>query len=505
MKKRFLWPFLFAAGFLVRDGLFGPATAPAAPANAPAPPPSVNTNAPPPTATPPAAIPPGTIDPAVWGKAYPLYYQQWREVREAAQAGMSKYRGWDADDITPDTLSEYPYLALLLDGWGFETEHKEPRGHAYMALARVKLPLSRIADGGVCLTCKSPFAPRLEKEMGKDYYRDSYREVLAKIPQKDQDLGVACIDCHDPEDMSLAISRELTLGKALRAMGTDPAKLGREEMRSLVCAQCHATYDVQKNEQKETIGLYFPWQKGKFGKITIEDIIAQFRKDPTTAEWTQTVTGFRLPFIRHPQFELFSNDSIHWQAGAACSDCHMPLVKDDGAEIPDHRVTSPLKTDLHACGPCHDEDKGWLRQRVYDIQDRIASMEIRAGYGTATVAKLFESVHKAQKARKHIDRKLYDQAKEYYLDAFFRTMFIGTESSMGFHNPAEAARVLGDAIAFAGKAEGLLRQALAQAGVAMPAKINLDLAKYFEVGGTTRVPFRGGQEVKDPFGNQERF
>lgn len=37
---------------------------------------------------------------------------------------------------------------------------------------------------------------------------------------------------------------------------------------------------------------------------------------------------------------------------------------------------------------------------------------------------------------------------------------VGAENSVGFHNPTEATRVLGDALAFAGKAEGLLRQAI---------------------------------------------
>jgi len=39
------------------------------------------------------------------------------------------------------------------------------------------------------------------------------------------------------------------------------------------------------------------------------------------------VTGFKLAFIRHPEYELFTNNSVHWQAGVACSDCHMPYTK----------------------------------------------------------------------------------------------------------------------------------------------------------------------------------
>jgi len=59
-------------------------------------------------------------------------------------------------------------------------------------------------------------------------------------------------------------------------------------------------------------------------------------------------------------------------------------------------------------------------------------------------------------------------------------VYIGAENSIGFHNPTEAQRNLGDAVAFAGKAEGLLRQALAKAGIDTPVTVNLELEKYLD-------------------------
>jgi len=66
-------------------------------------------------------------------------------------------------------------------------------------------------------------------------------------------------------------------------------------------------------------------------------------------------------------------------------------------------------------------------------------------------------------------------------------------------------RVLGDAVAFAGKAEGLLRQLLVQADVTVPMDIDLELAKYVEQRGEKKLVGRPEQEIKDPFGLQERF
>ena len=105
-------------------------------------------------------------------------------------------------------------------------------------------------------------------------------------------------------------------------------------------------------------------------------------------------------------------------------------------------------------------------------------------------AKLFEAANQAKTEGKNIDQKLYDQAKDLYLEAFYRINYIGAENSAGFHNPTEAARICGDSVAFAEKCSGLLRQALAAAGVAEPADVNLDLAKYLNNRGVKKLNFK---------------
>jgi nitrite reductase (cytochrome c-552) len=454
----------------------------------------------------PVKIADGDIDPANWGKAYPIHYDLWKKTEEPTEAGKSKYKkGFDADKIIYDKLSEFPFMALLFNGWGFGIEYNEPRGHAYMIIDQIDIDAGRIKAGGVCLTCKSPYAPKLEKEMGIDYYKTPFKETIAKIPEKFQKLGVACIDCHNNKDMSLTISRGFTLNAALKNMGTDPDKLSRQEMRSIVCAQCHVTYNIIKDQEMKSVGIYFPWQGSKMGGISIENIVKRLRSDPAVLEWKQNVTGYKMPFIRHPEYELFTFNSVHWKAGAACADCHMPYTKIGAYKVSNHRVVSPLKTDLRACMQCHSETAEWLRAQVEAIQDRTVSLMLRSGYATAAVAKLLEKTHSAQEAGKTIDKALYDKAKDYYMEAFLRLNFVGAENSVGFHNPAEALRVLGDSLAFAGKAEALLRQALAKAGVDVPIKIDLELKKYLENRGEKKLKFNPSVEIKDPFGVQDLF
>ncbi len=441
----------------------------------------------------------GVIDPAQWGKAWPVEYDMWKKTGEPTPAGKSKYKKGNDGGVTYDKLSEFPFLALLFNGWGFGVEYNEPRGHLNMRKDQSLADPSRVKSGGVCLTCKTPYAVQLEQKMGKDYYAKPYDAVLAEIPKEHQDLGVACIDCHDNKDMSLKISRGFTLSKALKTMGVDEAKLTHQDKRSLVCAQCHVTYNIPKDADMKSVDVFFPWEGSTWGQMPVENIIKKIRSDASYGEWKQSVTGFKMAFIRHPEFEMYSNNSVHWQAGVSCADCHMPYTKVGSQKASDHRVMSPLKNDMKACQQCHTETPEWLKEQVFAIQDRAVSIFIRSGYATATVAKLFEMAHKAQAEGKEINKDLYAQAKDHYEEAFYRVIYFGAENSVGFHNPTEAMRILGDAALRAGQAEALLRQGLTGAGVVVPAKIDLELPKYLNNRGVKKLMFNQEQEFKDPF------
>lgn len=451
-------------------------------------------------------IPDGEIDPSVWGKAYPEEYELWKKTADPIAKRTSKYKtGMDGGLLSVDKLSQFPYMALLFNGWGFGVEYNEPRGHANMIRDQLEIDSSRLKSGGVCLSCKTPYAPKLEKEMGADYYKKPFREVLEMIPEKDRTLGVACIDCHSNKDLTLKISRGFTLTKALGDIGTNPEALTRQEMRSTVCAQCHVTYAINKDAEGKSVGVYFPWQNSKWGAITIENIIKRLRSDETVKEWKQSVTGFKMAFIRHPEFEFWTNNSVHFKAGASCADCHMPYTKVGVYKVSDHRVMSPVQNEMRACHQCHAENPDWLKERVFAIQDRTVSLMLRSGYATATVAKLFETVHKARDAGTVIDAELYNKAKDFYEEAFYRTLFMGAENSIGFHNPPEGMRILGDSIAFATKSEGFLRQLLAKAGIDVPIKVDLEIMKYVDERGEKKIRFNPALEFKDPMGLQDRF
>jgi len=443
----------------------------------------------------------GDYDPANWGKVFPLEYDSWLKTKDPKPPKSKYKKGYDTDLVIYDKLSEFPYMALLFNGWGFGIEYNEPRGHYYMLIDQLEIDPSRLKAGGACLTCKTPYAPKLMQEMGVKYFSDPYLEVHSKIPVQFQKMGVTCIDCHDNKTMDNKLSR-WTLIDGLTAIGKDPKQLTRQEKRSLVCGQCHVTYVVKKDKDMKSIAVFFPWQGSKEGDIPVENIIKVLKSDPAYLEWKQNVTGFKLGFIRHPEYEFFSRNSVHWQANVSCADCHMPYTRVGANKISDHNIMSPLKDDLKACQQCHTETPQWLRSQVLAIQERTVSLMNRAGYAAAVAAKLFEMTHKAQAEGKKIDPALYDQAKDLYLEAMYRVIYIGAENSVGFHNPTEAGRICGDAIAMAMKSDALLRQALTKAGVEVPANVNLELAKYLNKRGVKPLNFKPEFEFKDPFGIQ---
>ncbi len=445
-------------------------------------------------------------DPAEWGKIYPFHYESWQKTKEPKPANRSKYRkGWDKDRVTYDRLSEYPYQALLYNGWGFGIEYNEPRGHFYMITDQLEIDPSRVAPGGVCLACKSPFHKEFVKSKGEAYLKAPYTKAVDMLPSKHKTLGVACIDCHDNKTMGMRTNKWHIL-KGMDLIGKK--EFNHQDNKMLACSQCHMTYYVPRDKAGKTAGdVIPPWTGAKWGNISIEKIIADLLTDYQREEWTQTVTGFRMPYIRHPEFEFFTKSSVHYNAGVTCIDCHMPYKRVGNMKMTDHDITSPLKTEpeMRACAQCHTESADWLKKQVVTIQDRTSSLLNRAGYQTAVTAKLFELLHKEQKSGKKFDIAPYEKAKKFYKEAFLRVVFVGAENSTGFHNPSEAGRVLGDAIAYGNKSEILIRQMLASGGVKAPEQVNLELSKYLNNRGKKKLMFQRNQEAKDPYGTEDIF
>jgi nitrite reductase (cytochrome c-552) len=80
---------------------------------------------------------------------------------------------------------------------------------------------------------------------------------------------IGCANCHDASTMMLVVTNP-ALDEALKAQGKDWHTFTRQEMRSVVCGNCHVEYYF-KGEDKY---LTFPWADG----TKIEQIMGYYDK-----------------------------------------------------------------------------------------------------------------------------------------------------------------------------------------------------------------------------------
>ena len=80
---------------------------------------------------------------------------------------------------------------------------------------------------------------------------------------------------------------------------------------------------------------------------------------------------------RHPDYELYTAGSTHFNAGVSCADCHMPYVRDGAMKYSSHDIMSPLLDPQQSCGQCHT-DVNEVLARVNTIQDTVHAAKITA-------------------------------------------------------------------------------------------------------------------------------
>ncbi|MCX7833736.1 MAG: ammonia-forming cytochrome c nitrite reductase [Ignavibacteria bacterium] len=403
----------------------------------------------------------------VWGENYPREYETYLKTADTTFA--SKYGG----SATIDMLEKNPDLVIMWAGYAFSRDYNQARGH-YLALKDVRYTLrTGVPQPGACWTCKSTDAPRLMNQMGiAEYYKKPWAELG---PEHRNSIG--CQDCHDPKTMHLRITRP-ALVEAFQRMGKDINNSTHQEMRSLVCAQCHVEYYF-KGEGKY---LTFPWDKG----LSMEDMEAYYDSVNHT-DWVHSLSKAPMLKAQHPDFELFKF-GIHSERGISCAECHMPYKTEGGVKFTDHHVQSPLNNISNSCAVCHRESEESLRKNVYDRQYKIMELSKKA---TSLIVKA------------HIEAKTaWDNgAKEEEMkpilklirQAQWRWDYVMASIGGAFHAPLESARILGASIEKAMEARLLLTELLQKLNVKLPVQmpdistkekaqqyIGLDMKKIWE-------------------------
>lgn len=429
-----------------------------------------------------------TVDPAQWGKNFPRQYDAYLRT---AEKYTTKYGGAGSEGMPKSRLEDDPRLVTIFDGYAFAIDFNQRQGHAYMLDDQRKTKrVTERKQPGACLHCHASntvafrevglqggapgtldeafSSPNAQAQLMAGF------EAVCKMPYAEATKlvkhPVACIDCHDPKNMALRVTKPgFIRGIVALANSAEPVPhlpsiekwrkgdkavaydanrdASRQEMRSMVCGQCHVEYYCGP---KTT--LFFPWNKG----MKVEQIEAtydeyKFPDGGRFFDWKHARTGAEVLKAQHPEFEMWSQ-GIHARSGVSCSDCHMPYKREGALKISDHQVRSPLLDVTRACQSCHRFPEAEIKARVTAIQDRTKALMDRA---EDAVVALINDVEAAKKAG--VDEAKLKPIYELQRKAQWRVDFVNAENSMGFHAPQEAARILGEAIDFGRQGQVALR------------------------------------------------
>jgi nitrite reductase (cytochrome c-552) len=401
-----------------------------------------------------------TVDPAIWGKNFPLQYDDYRKTVDQVRTRFGGSEAvprapTDADPrsvVSQSRLAEDRRLKTMWAGYAFSVDFREERGHGFMLDDQAFTERQHASpQPGACLHCHASVYVPYKEAGGGDLIRGfeklnpmTYAEARALVEHP-----VACIDCHDPATMALRVTRPgflegIRAAKAAEGIADYDVNTmaTRQELRSFVCGQCHVEYHFKGPEKR----LTYPWKNG----LKIEDMYA-FYEESGHKDWTHELTGAPALKVQHPEFEMW-NQGIHARSGVACADCHMPYKREGALKISDHHIRSPLLNINRACQTCHRWTEEELLARAETIQQRTFDLRGRA---LDALLDLIREIEGAQAGS--VAPEALDAARQWQRKAQFYTDFVEAENSMGFHAPQEAARILGESIDYSRRGQMALR------------------------------------------------
>ena len=374
-------------------------------------------------------------DSELWGMNFPNQYTTFMKTEtnniDTTYAGSSQFSWLERD----------PRQVILFAGYGFSKDYNDDRGHAN-ALEDVRATL-RVNEKtpGTCYSCKSSNNPGLWDEIGMaEFDKMPFSEIGKRIEEP-----IGCANCHEAGTMRLIVTNP-ALEEGLAAQGKDWETFTRQEMRTVVCANCHVEYYFFGEDKY----LTFPWADG-----TDVYSIIEYYEDLGFKDWEYPETGTPMLKAQHPEYEFFTAGSTHYNAGVSCSDCHMPYVREGASKYSSHDVHSPLLNPEQACGQCHT-DSEYVVRRVNTIQEQVATTKI------ATEDAIVDAINaiKLAAANPNADQELLNQARNLHRKAQFMWDFVSAENSTGFHNPEYALKILADSTNLARQAQMLAAQSV---------------------------------------------
>lgn len=377
---------------------------------------------------------------------FPREYETWKQTADTTF--KSEFNSSQAVDV----LAQRPNMVILWAGYAFSWDYATPRGHQH-AVEDLRRTLRTGAPGvtegkepqpGTCWTCKGPDVPRVMKEQGlANYYKAPWSKWGDQIMN-----SVGCSDCHDSKTMDLKPARP-ALYEAWQRVGKDVNKATHQEMRSLVCAQCHTEYYFKGDEKY----LTFPQDSG----MTVE-AMEKYYDAMNYKDYTHALSRAPILKAQHPGYEIHQM-GIHGQRGVSCADCHMPYMSKGGVKYTDHHIMSPLANIERTCQTCHRQSAETLRQNVYERQRKCNEIRNRVENELATAH--IEAKFAWDKGATEAEMKpVLDLLRK----SQWRWDFAVASHGAAFHAPQEITRILSHSLDFANQARLKVAKVLARHG-----------------------------------------
>ncbi len=391
-------------------------------------------------------------DSSRWAVNFPRQYARYRLMADSTT--RTPFGGADPRDY----LDETPANVILFAGYGFAKDYRQARGHVWAVEDVTHTGRLSAKTPATCWTCKSPDVLRLlDQRSPEDFYRQpfaAFRPPPAGTATPDEAVihPIGCLDCHDPATMRLRVSRP-ALREAFARQGRDIDQVSHQEMRSLVCAQCHVEYYFKGPGNY----LTFPWDNG----LQLEQIESYYDQ-ADFSDWTHAISKAPMVKMQHPDYELYTT-GIHAYREVSCADCHMPYRSEGGVKFTDHYIQSPLLNIANSCAVCHRWGEKEIEQRVVGIQRKVR--QGRDWAERALVEAHFDIAAAAQAGA--TDAEL-EEPRRLVRRAQLRWDFVAAQNGMGFHAPQESMRVLQAAVDLAGRARLEATRILARHGVTAP-------------------------------------
>ena len=394
---------------------------------------------------------------------YPREYETWAQTEDTSFE--SKYNGSEEVDV----LEQRPEMVVLWAGYAFSRHYNTPRGHKHCIddLRKILRTGNPGIDGdgdmqpATCWTCKGPDVPRMMRELSDsksvfdptNYY--AYEGKWSGLGAEMHNT-VGCSDCHDARTMDLRPARP-ALYEAFARRGLDVKKQTHQEMRSLVCAQCHVEYYFIKPDDANNPGkanyLVFPHDKG----LTLE-AAEEYYDSIGFYDYIHAVSKTPILKAQHPGYEM-SKQGIHGQRGVSCADCHMPYMQEGGVKFSDHHIMSPLAHIDRTCQTCHRQDAETLRQNVYERQDKCTEIRNRAEKELARAH--FETKFIIDKGATDAELKpIHDLLRK----SQWRWDYSIASHGATFHAPQEVIRLLAASIDYSKEARIIIARVAAKYG-----------------------------------------